>query len=49
MGNISGVCKYCMGCNKLEDINFKGIYRCKGFMPNQVKWEDIYRNEMRKK
>lgn len=21
-------CKTCLGCNKLEDINFKEIYRC---------------------
>lgn len=25
-------CKTCLGCNKLEDINFKEIYRCENYM-----------------
>lgn len=49
MSKLNGVCPYCMGCNKLENTNFDGVYRCVNFMPNQVNWEEIYRNELKKK
>lgn len=26
------LCIKCFGCNRLEDINFKGIYRCENFI-----------------
>lgn len=26
------LCKYCLGCNKLEDENFKGTKNCKDFV-----------------
>lgn len=26
---LKGVCKDCLGCNKLEDPNFVGVYQCK--------------------
>ena len=29
------ICKYCLGCNKLLDENFKGVIRCKNFMQGQ--------------
>lgn len=25
-------CSTCLGCNRLEDINFKEVYRCKNYM-----------------
>jgi hypothetical protein len=25
-------CKSCRGCNKLEDITFRGYYRCENYM-----------------
>ena len=25
-------CKTCLGCNRLEDINFKEVYRCESYM-----------------
>lgn len=25
-------CVTCLGCNLLEDINFKGYYRCKNYV-----------------
>lgn len=25
-------CKTCLGCNKLENENFKEVYRCKNYM-----------------
>ena len=49
MSKLNGVCPYCMGCNKLRNTNFDGVYRCVNFMPNQVNWEEIYRNELKKK
>ena len=49
MEEIKGVCLYCMGCNKLEMKYFTGVYRCKNFMPNQVNWEQYYREELKKK
>lgn len=30
-------CKTCYGCNRLEDVNFKEVYRCE----NYVKYERI--------
>ena len=29
---LTDKCKSCMGCNKLEDITFKGYYRCENYM-----------------
>ncbi len=25
-------CKTCLGCNRLEDINFKEVYRCENYV-----------------
>lgn len=27
-----GLCKNCLGCNKLEDKKFGGIYSCKNYI-----------------
>lgn len=29
---IETKCEKCLGCNRLEDENFKGIWRCKYFI-----------------
>lgn len=29
---LKGICKKCLGCNRLENIDFAGIYRCKYYM-----------------
>ena len=26
---LKGICVKCTGCNRLEDENFTGVYRCK--------------------
>lgn len=39
------ICKYCLGCNKLENPNFIGCRRCNGFIPGYEDWQDKYYNE----
>ena len=29
---LKGKCKTCLGCNKLEEINFTGYYRCENYV-----------------
>lgn len=36
------LCKYCLGCNKLEDEKFAGVRRCKGFCPGYDNWKKLY-------
>lgn len=47
--DMFGICKYCVGCLRLEDENFKSVYRCKDFEPNQVNWKELIEKELRKK
>lgn len=48
--DMKGICKYCIGdCLRLEDENFDGVYRCKDFEANQVNYEELLREELRKK
>ena len=37
---LMNLCKKCIGCNRLEDINFKGIYRCQ-YYTEEVRNEQI--------
>lgn len=46
--DMQGICKYCTGCLRLEYNNFKSVYRCKDFEANQVNWEEVFREELRK-
>lgn len=41
------LCLYCMGCNKLELIEFEGVMNCKNF----VKGKDLkkYYNKLKEK
>lgn len=48
ISNMPGICKYCVGCLRLEDENFKSRYRCKDFEANQVNWEELIKNELEK-
>ena len=43
---LKGLCKHCLGCNKLEDPNFKGVYRCEYATVKQLSLEEIQK-EMR--
>ena len=47
--NLPGICKYCEGCLRLENENFKSVYRCKDFEANQVNWRELIEKELRKK
>ena len=38
------LCKYCLGCNKLEDEKFAGVRRCKGFCPGYKDWRESLNN-----
>lgn len=46
LDDMPGICKFCVGCLRLENENFKSRYRCKDFEPNQVNWEDLNRKEL---
>ena len=42
------LCKFCLGCNKLEDESFDGVMRCNNFMSgidkSQEKWKEQMKN-----
>lgn len=42
------ICKYCLGCNKLEDKNFKGLMNCKKFIAGYENWTEMRREELKK-
>lgn len=42
------LCKYCLGCNKLEDENFVGVMNCKYFVPGYENWSEMRREELKK-
>ena len=44
---LIGICKNCLGCNRVEDKNFKGTYRCEYATTKQVSIEDL-RKELKK-
>ena len=39
----------CLGCNKQEDIDYKPVMRCKGFVPGVENWQEKLREELKKK
>lgn len=43
---LQGVCKKCLGCQRLEDENFKGIWRCEYY--KEAKDENRNTNEIAK-
>ena len=36
------LCKYCFGCNKLENQNFLGVRNCKNFVSGYKNWREMY-------
>lgn len=38
---LKGLCKSCLGCNKLEDPNFTGVYRCNYATSKQLTLDEI--------
>lgn len=38
---LKGLCKNCLGCNRLEDQNFDGVYRCEYATDKQIDVEDL--------
>lgn len=47
--DMAGICKFCTGCLRLENEDFKSVYRCKDFEANQVNWQELIEQEMKKK
>lgn len=43
------LCKYCLGCNKLEDEKFAGVRRCKGFCLGYDNWKKLYYEALKNK
>lgn len=43
------LCYYCLGCNKLLDINFKGTRNCKYFMAGIADWQVLIREELKER
>ena len=41
------LCKFCLGCNKLEDENFNGVMRCKHFIHGQADWQERWKEQMK--
>lgn len=44
---LKGICKNCIGCNRLEIPEFSGIYRCNYATDKQLSINDI-RKELKK-
>lgn len=42
MQDLLGICKYCLGCNRLE-ANFNGTHRCTNFVQAEPNWQEKYR------
>lgn len=40
MKELIGLCKNCIGCNRIEDLNFEGTYKCKYATIEQIKFFD---------
>ena len=49
MQKLEGICQYCLGCKKLEILEFKGVHRCKNYVPSQIDWQEYYYEELKKK
>ena len=38
---LKGICKDCLGCIRLEDPSFEGVYRCKYATEKQINIQDL--------
>jgi len=43
---LEGKCKDCIGCNRLELEDFKGIWRCKNYIEKEQKSEPKSKNRI---
>ena len=41
------LCKFCLGCMKLEDENFNAVMRCKHFVHGQADWQERWKEQMK--
>lgn len=41
------LCKYCLGCNSLEDTSFIEKKRCKNFIPGINNYQELILNAMK--
>lgn len=41
------LCKYCLGCNKLEDEKFDGVMRCNVFVPGYTDWQERWKEALK--
>lgn len=41
------LCKYCLGCNRLENENFEGVMRCKYFIQGQADWKEKWKEALK--
>lgn len=39
MKELRGICKNCLGCNRLEDEDFEGVGECEYFTSEQIEIE----------
>lgn len=44
---MPGICKYCEGCLRMEDENFKSVYRCLDFIPMKNNWRKLIEEELK--
>jgi hypothetical protein len=42
---LIGVCKDCLGCQRLENPNFTGVYKCKWNEKVEWKQEEIWKTK----
>ena len=41
------LCKFCLGCSKLEDKNFNGVMRCNSFMAGVDNWQEKWKEALK--
>ena len=44
---MTELCKKCLGCNKLEDKNFKGVEECEYLTIEQLKFKLVEGEQMK--
>lgn len=42
------LCYYCYGCNKLANVDFNGVRRCKEFVAAIADYQEKIREELKK-
>lgn len=45
--SMTGICKYCEGCLRLESEDFKSVYRCNDFIPMIANWKKLIEEELK--